>query len=97
MELDHDTILARINPTHTFFGTRQGYIGIGPEDSYVIEVLYVLFGGHVLYLLYETSEMQDERGTRVFVGYAHVHGIINGQALETNNLDEKVVLVGFCT
>lgn len=77
----------------TFFITHQGYIGVGPEDTRVGDAVYVLFGGSVPFLLRETPESQDRRGTHTYVGHTYVHGIMDGEVLEQDIPDEQVILV----
>lgn len=82
-----------ITPLTTFFITHQGYIGVGPEDTQVGDLVYVLFGGEVPFLLREIPESQDRRGTHTYVGHTYVHGIMDGEVLEQDIPDEQVTLV----
>ncbi|KAH8777525.1 hypothetical protein F5883DRAFT_696048 [Diaporthe sp. PMI_573] len=82
-----------IYPTTTFFITHRGYIGVGPEDTQVGDVLYVLFGGHVPFLLREIPETPERRGSHTFVGHTYVHGIMDGEALKADIQDQEVIIV----
>lgn len=92
-QLAHGAYGRGTNPATTFFISHQGYIGIGPQDSQVGDVVYVLFGGHVPFLLRELPEVQQGRGSHTFVGYSYVHGIMDGEVLEKDIPDEQVVIV----
>lgn len=82
-----------ITPTTTFFISHHGYIGVGPEDTRVGDAVYVLFGGHVPFILRDIPEAHDTGGSHNFVGHAYVHGIMDGEALHTNIPDETVMIV----
>lgn len=82
-----------VNPTKTFFVSQQGYIGVGPEDTRVGDVVYVLFGGSVPFLLRDLPEVEGIRGSHTFVGHAYVHGIMDGEALEMDIPDEEVTIL----
>lgn len=82
-----------ITPIATFFISHLGYIGIGPEDTRVGDMVYVLFGGCVPFILREVPEAQEISGTHTFVGHAYVHGIMDGEMLEKDVPDEQVILV----
>lgn len=82
-----------INPRKTLFISHRGYIGLGSEDTQVGDVLYVLFGGNVPFLLREVPESIGKRGTHTFVGYTYVHGIMDGEVLEADIPDELVTIV----
>lgn len=82
-----------VNPTKTFFVSHQGYIGIGPEDTRVGDIVYVLFGGSVPFLLRGLPDLEETRGSRTFVGHAYVHGVMDGEALEMDIPDEQVIIV----
>lgn len=61
--------------------TSTGLIGLGPAVAEVGDLVCVLFGGHVLYVLRETKEPQIYE----FVGESYVHGMMDGAALECQN------------
>lgn len=82
-----------INPTKTLFISHRGYIGLGPEDMQVGDVLYVLFGGNVPFLLREIPDVSGRRGSHTFVGYTYVHGIMDGEVLKADIRDEHVTIV----
>lgn len=82
-----------INPTKTFFVSHQGYIGIGPEDTQVGDIVYVLFGGSVPFLLRDSPDAPERRGSHTFVGHTYVHGIMDGEVLEKDIPDEQVTIV----
>lgn len=82
-----------INPTKTLFISDRGYIGLGPEDMQVGDVLYVVFGGNVPLLLREIPKLIGRRGSHMFVGYTYVHGIMDGEGLMADIQDELVTIV----
>lgn len=91
--LDRMGVDSGITPLTTFFITHQGYIGVGPKDTQIGDLVYVLFRGHVPFLLREIPESQDRRGTHTYVGHTYVHGIMDGEVLEQDIPDEQVILV----
>jgi hypothetical protein len=63
------------------FMTSQGYIGLGPGYLAKGDVVCILFGGTVPFIL--RAQQSDYGGYRV-VGEAYVHGIMDGEYMERN-------------
>jgi len=59
------------------FRTEKGYVGMGPEDAQNDDVVYVLPGADVPYLL-----RPRENGRFELVGQCYLHGIMDGEAVE---------------
>ncbi|MCJ1283729.1 hypothetical protein MMC26_003060 [Xylographa opegraphella] len=60
-----------------FFITRGGYIGLAPEAAEEGDVVCVVLGGQVPYLI-----RPKKNGHYLFVGECYVHGLMDGQALQ---------------
>jgi len=58
-----------------FFTTSKGFLGLGPRSMHVGDVVVVLFGGRVPYVLRPTDEYFR------FVGECYVHGIMDGEVV----------------
>ncbi|KAM5341812.1 hypothetical protein ACJ41O_014843 [Fusarium nematophilum] len=77
---DYDRFTWKANQrchSRRFFVTRKGYFGIGPECMEHGDVIAVLFGGRVPYVLREMGE-----GTYYFIGECYVHGIMDGEVVD---------------
>jgi hypothetical protein len=59
------------------FLTRRGYYGIGPEVMEYGDIVAVLFGAKVPYILRKTSG-----GRYYLLGECYVHGIMDGEVIE---------------
>ncbi|CZR68827.1 uncharacterized protein PAC_18727 [Phialocephala subalpina] len=59
------------------FWTSNGYIGIGPPSMKRNDMVCVLGGGQVLYIL-----RQEEPDVFTFVGECYLHGMMDGQAMK---------------
>ncbi|MCJ1389269.1 hypothetical protein MMC18_002125 [Xylographa bjoerkii] len=59
-----------------FFTTRGGYIGLAPEAAKESDVVCVVLGGEVPYIV-----RPRENGHYLYVGECYVHGLMDGQAL----------------
>ena len=60
-----------------FFITQGGYIGLAPEAAEENDVVSVVLGGEVPYVI-----RPKNNGHYLFVGECYVHGLMDGQALE---------------
>jgi hypothetical protein len=60
----------------SFFATDNGYMGLGPNALEVGDVVCVLFGGNVPFIL------RPKNGVYQLVGEAYVHGIMEGEAIK---------------
>lgn len=59
-----------------FFNTEKGYMGIGPSKIYKDDVVCVILGGEMPFILRPT-----ENGRYKMVGQCYTHGIMDGEAL----------------
>lgn len=67
------------------FWTVQGYLGIGPASMAEGDIICVLFGGHVLYVLRPAS-----LGLYECIGECYVHGLMDGEVFAGERvLDEQ--------
>ncbi|GKT56715.1 hypothetical protein ColTof4_08741 [Colletotrichum tofieldiae] len=71
-----------------FFVTADGLMGIGPNTIRAGDVIAVLFGGRVPYVLRDLEE-----GKYYFIGECHVGGFMNGEVVRKWRDDGS--LVGF--
>ncbi|ERF71393.1 hypothetical protein EPUS_07421 [Endocarpon pusillum Z07020] len=77
------------NDGRSFFVTSRGYMGFGPRDMREGDLLFVLVGGKVPFVLRQVSGgveyegFTEEEKARVYslVGYCYVHGIMDGEAI----------------
>ncbi|KAL0262769.1 hypothetical protein SLS55_001742 [Diplodia seriata] len=75
--------------TRRLFVTEGGRLGVGPAGSAAGDVVAVLMGGEMPFLLREESEEEDEEGRRNktglvrLVGEAYVHGVMRGEVVES--------------
>ena len=70
------------------FRTHSGYLGIGPQSLQIGDVVSIVPGSIVPFLL---RKVQDNRYR--LVGEAYVHGIMHGEALKSKELGlEEIVL-----
>lgn len=74
-----DALIARdrVNLYRRLFTTATGYVGIGPQDALQSDVICILFGCSMPLMLREV-----DGGFRL-VGECYVHGLMNGEGLET--------------
>ncbi|KAF2135304.1 uncharacterized protein K452DRAFT_333740 [Aplosporella prunicola CBS 121167] len=62
-----------------FFITPNGYLGIGPSTLIRNDVICILFGGGVPFLL------RRQKDHYVLIGPCYVHGLMKGEAVEERN------------
>ncbi|KAI3336711.1 heterokaryon incompatibility protein-domain-containing protein [Xylariaceae sp. AK1471] len=72
------------------FITKTGYIGIGPPSMRPDDVLCVLFGSHMPYVL---RPLPQHLGAYTFVGDAYVHGIMDGEILRSGHQGVEIEVV----
>jgi hypothetical protein len=74
-----------LNPSinRQIFITASGYLGLGPDGVMEDDIVVVLLGGHVPFVLRATDSNQWK-----LTGECYVHGIMNGEALEGEGADE---------
>lgn len=70
-----------------FAVTREGYYLIGPEEMEMGDAVVVLYGGKTPFVL-----RQGDNGWRL-LGECYVHGMMEGEALSEDGVDEVFVLV----
>ncbi|KAK0707169.1 hypothetical protein B0T21DRAFT_416338 [Apiosordaria backusii] len=78
-------------PGRGFATTTAGYIGLVPPQAQEGDVVAVLFGAAVPYVL--RKRPQNEGGGFVLVGDAFVHGLMYGGALEKRDLSPVDVVI----
>jgi hypothetical protein len=66
-----------------FFMTERGYIGLGPAELQHGQLVTVLLGGQVPFVLCE----REERVT--LVGECYVHGFMNGEAIKDASIEGR--------
>jgi hypothetical protein len=98
-DLDHsqvalwDSRFSQVMPGRKLFRTkRNGFLGTGPQSLEIGDLVCVLAGGTVPYLI---RPVNDAEGSRFrFVGEAYVHGIMHGEAAQAQGAKvQKIVLV----
>ncbi|XMA11456.1 hypothetical protein WAI453_004247 [Rhynchosporium graminicola] len=72
----------------SFVITEQGYIGMAPLKSKIGDIVTVLEGGYVPFILREL-----EGGGYQFIGESYVHGIMEGEALQDKREDDIQIFV----
>ena len=72
--------MAKVMLERRLFVTKKGYIGAAPLSSQVGDVVYVLAGGHVPFVLRKKPGGQKSAPLRL-VGECYVHGLMQGEAL----------------
>ncbi|PIB02416.1 hypothetical protein CB0940_01468 [Cercospora beticola] len=67
-----------LGPTRgrVFFGTTTGYIGLAPHGTIEGDLVYIILGSGVPYVLRPQTD-----GTFKLIGEAYVQGVMNGEAL----------------
>lgn len=69
--------------------TRAGLIGLGPGLAEVGDLICMLSGGHVLYVL----RKKDRCSLYEFVGECYVHGMMDGEALNSLVTQREFVII----
>ncbi|CAO2650068.1 Nn.00g013600.m01.CDS01 [Neocucurbitaria sp. VM-36] len=67
--------------------TNRGFIALVPSSAQTGDLLYLLYGGQVVYCLRKDGDKH------IFLGECYVHGIMDGEALEFLNIDEDKVIL----
>ena len=90
----HDSVCATVKERN-FFITERGYIGFGPDDSAKGDVVAVLAGGKVPYVLQPVELPSTSAASETYsdacyrlLGDSYVHGIMYGEAFDLLNVDE---------
>ncbi|KAJ4310661.1 hypothetical protein N0V94_008334 [Neodidymelliopsis sp. IMI 364377] len=75
----------------TFFVTKSGYMGIGPERTRAGDQVWVFHGGNVPFVMRKVGKEEEGDGPLLkLVGDAYVHGIMDGEALDGEARVQKV-------
>ena len=72
---DYRSIAAVFSTGRVVFETSVGYVGLGPESLEKNDLVCILYGGHVPYIL------RPENDYFKLVGESYVHGMMNGEAI----------------
>jgi len=81
-----------------FFITKKGYFGFGPESCQVGDLVAVLAGGQVPYIIRPVPHLSDMiRATMgptletcyTILGDSYVHGIMDGEVFDLMGEDER--------
>lgn len=83
MELHHRAAYGR-----RFFTSKQGYMDLGPAESTYGCVIVVLLGGRTPYILRKHGKHRYR-----FVGECFVHGLMNGEALNCDNNNQRIFAI----
>ena len=73
--------LAHSCAARSVFGTSLGYLGLCHFDVHVGDVVCMLFGGKVLYILRQNDRTLRSSQTWRMLGEAYMHGVMDGTAL----------------
>ena len=68
---------------------QKGYIGLGPSHTEAKDVVYVIKGSPVPYILRPVKD-KNQSDTFKFIGECYIHGIMNGEAVERDSQDQKM-------
>jgi hypothetical protein len=75
----------------TFFVTKSGYMGIGPEGTRAGDQVWVFHGGNVPFVMRKVGKGEEGDAPLLkLVGNAYVHGIMDGEALDGEARVQKV-------
>lgn len=61
--------------------TREGYVGLMPQESRETDLIYILEGARTPFVLRRMEGSEDY----MLVGEAYVHGLMHGEASQRNN------------
>lgn len=85
-----------------FFVTEKGYFGLAPATTQPGDLVCILLGGKVPYIVRKTvdadapNKIADmHRTTYKFVGDAYVQGIMNGEAVQDLESDDECLEIFF--
>ena len=90
------SILGSMISNRRLFITERGYLGLGPADTTLGDRVYVLNGGCSPFVLRrKPSQFACRSQEQIFgmIGVSYVHGIMDGEATQTGNPKEKIVLI----
>jgi hypothetical protein len=69
------------------FMSEQGYVGLAPSHAEPGDVIIIIYGAIVPFIVRRLSNGQSQ-----FVGEAYVHGIMDGEYIEKNPSNETFIL-----
>ncbi|KAH6892504.1 heterokaryon incompatibility protein-domain-containing protein [Thelonectria olida] len=76
-----------------FITGRGGFMGLGPVEMELGDVVSVLLGSHVATILRRLQTGTEGREEFVIVGEAYMHGIMNGELFEDKSKENMELLV----
>ena len=76
--LVNQATLGYVAPHRKFFTTTKDLIGLGPRSMCTGDIICIMSGGRVPYVL------REERNHHRLIGEAYVHGLMEGQAVDAN-------------
>jgi hypothetical protein len=90
--LDFDTSVLTGSYDRRFFISEKGYIGLAPSNAAPGDKIAVLFGGTVPYILRrnEPESAETSETTWTFLGDSYVHGIMDGEVIESLERGEVI-------
>jgi hypothetical protein len=83
----NNTMLVSLSWRRLFIA-KKGYLAFGPLTGQVGNIVCILSGGNVPYLL-----RRCEDRTYLIVGECYVHGIMFGEALEEGDLNKQTFTI----
>lgn len=81
----------------TMFLTDSGYLGLGPPETQVGDEVWCLFGGQMPFVLRQLGAKQEflpgqgERQLHQVFGICYVHGIMDGEIANDENISVKTL------
>ena len=78
---EYASLVRKKGRNRALFSTEKGYIGLGPPHCRPGDIVCILFGGEVPFVL------RPVEGRYQLVGDAYVHGIMEGEALRPHDSD----------
>ena len=82
----YQAALGYLAPHRKFFRTKKGFIGLGPRSMRQGDLVCILYGGRVPFIL------RKEGNHYRLVGESYVHGIMEGEAVTKDNEVREFVL-----
>ncbi|KAK0507070.1 hypothetical protein JMJ35_010528 [Cladonia borealis] len=76
--------LGYVAPNRKFFTTTKDLIGLGPRSMCKGDIICIMSGGRVPYVL------REERDHHRLIGEAYVHGLMEGQAVDANTVFHRI-------
>ncbi|PMD60763.1 HET-domain-containing protein [Hyaloscypha bicolor E] len=82
----------RVAQIRKFATTTGGFMAIVPKEARVGDIICVLFGMEVPFVLRPVSVEAGEEQTHLLIGWCYCHGIMMGECLETGQASQTFVL-----